>query len=105
MWHHVVKIGSRQHYPFGRYDDSRAEHFYSYKGQFPRKLRFAIYIKRYKIYLCLNHYNFRTVKGINFLFSTLNTTSFLYGKIHLGVLHLLRASIASFDTPPGSNPP
>ena len=74
-------------------------------GQFPRKLRFAIYIKRYKIYLRLNHYNFRTVKGINFLFSTLNTTSFLYGKIHLGVLHLLRASIASFDTPPGSNPP
>ena len=69
------------------------------------KLHFALYIKCYKIYLRLNHYTFRTVKGINFLFSTLNTTSFLYGKIHLGVLHLLRASIASFDTPPGSNPP
>ena len=71
-------------------------------GQFPRKLRFAIC---YKIYLRLNHYNFRTVKGINVLFSILNTTSFLYGKIYLRVLDLLRASIASFDTPPGSNPP
>ena len=30
VWHHVVKIESRQHEPFGRYDDSRAEHFYSY---------------------------------------------------------------------------
>ena len=49
--------------------------------------------------LRLNHYNFRTVKAIDFLFSSLNTTSyaFLYGKIHFGVLHLLRASIAIFQ--------
>ena len=59
----------------------------------------------YKIPLRLNHYNFRTVKAINFLLSTLHTASFLYGKIHFGVLYLLRASIATFDTPPGSNPP
>ena len=41
-WHHVVKIGSRQHSPFGRYDDSRAEHYYSHNSKkhrtFSRKL-------------------------------------------------------------------
>ena len=45
------------------------------------------------------------VKAIDFLLSTLHTTPFLYSKIHFGVLHLLRASIATSDTPLGSNPP
>ena len=62
-----------------------------------------IIIKSYKIALHLNRNNFRTIKAINFLFSTLHTTPFLYGKIHFGVLHLLRARIATSDTPPGSN--
>ena len=53
----------------------------------------------------MNRYIFRTVNAINILFSTLHTTPFLYGKISFGVLHLLLASIATFDTPPGSNPP
>ena len=88
-------------------------------GQFPRKCRFAyIYgkvyekrdlaciIKKYnKNALRLICYNFRTVNAINFLFSTLHTAPFLYGKIHFGVLHLLHVSIATFDTPLGSNPP
>eukprot|EP00731_Ephydatia_muelleri_P001691 Em0001g1691a len=34
-----------------------------------------------------------------------NSETFLYGKVCFGVLHLLLASIATFDTPPGSNPP
>ena len=37
-----------------------------------------------KMALCLNCYNFRTVKAINFLFSALHTAPFLYGKVHLG---------------------
>ena len=74
-------------------------------GQFPRKLRFAFINKCYKIALHLNRFNFRTVKAIDFLSSTPYTTSFLYGKIHFGVLHLLSASIATFDTPPSSNSP
>ena len=64
-----------------------------------------IYIKCYKNASRLNCYIFRTVKGINFLFSTLHTIAFVYRKIHFGVLHLLRISTATFDTPPGSNPP
>ena len=60
-------------------------------------------IKSYKIAMYLNRNNFRTVKAINFLLSKLHTTPFLYGKIHFGVLHLLRARIATSDTPPGSN--
>ena len=63
------------------------------------------YIKCYKIPLRLNSDNFPTVKAIDILYSTLHTTSFLYCKEHFGVLHLLRASIAMFDTPPGSIPP
>ena len=39
-----------------------------------------------KISLCLNCYNFQTVKAIDFLFSTLHTTTFLYGEIRFGVL-------------------
>ena len=64
-----------------------------------------IYIKCYKNASLLNCYIFLTVNAINFLFSTLHTTPFPYGIIHFGVLHLLRASIATFDTPSGSNPP
>ena len=64
-----------------------------------------LYIKCYTNASRLNRYIFRTVKAINILLSTLHTTPFLYGKICFGVLHLLRASIATFDTPPGSNPP
>ena len=44
------------------------------------------YIKCYKIPLHLNHYNFRKVKDIDFLFSTLHTTPFHYSKIHFGSL-------------------
>ena len=46
-----------------------------------------IIIKSYKIAMFLNRNNFRTVKAINFLLSTLHTTPFLYDKIHFGVLH------------------
>ena len=34
---------------------------------------------------CLNRYNLGTVNAIDFLFSTLHTTSFLNGKIDFGV--------------------
>ena len=61
-------------------------------------------IKCYKNPLSLHRYNFRTVNAINLLFSTLHTTPFLYGKIRLGVLHLLRASIATSDIPQGYEP-
>ena len=64
-----------------------------------------IYIKCYKNASLLNRYIFRTVEAINFLFLTLYTTPFLYGKIHFGVLYFLRASIATSDTPVGSNLP
>ena len=67
--------------------------------------RIYIYIQCYNNASLLNRYIFRTVNAINFLFSTLHTTPFPYGKIYFGVLQLLRASIATFDTPPGSNPP
>ena len=43
-------------------------------------------------------------RGYRLSFSTLHTTPLLYGKLHFGVLHLLRASIAAFDIPPGLNP-
>ena len=43
------------------------------------------------------------VKAIDFLFSARHIIPLLYGKIHFGVLHLLRASIATFNSPPGSN--
>ena len=89
VWHRVVKIGSRQHYPFGRYDDSRAEHFYSYNvikhRTFSRKLshiygtvsaKIAPRLKCYKNASRL--YNFPTDNAIDFLFSTLHTTPFHY---------------------------
>ena len=75
-------------------------------GKVYEKRDLAFIIKKYnKNALRLICYNFRTVNAINFLFSTLHTAPFLYGKIYFGVLHLLRVSIATFDTPLGSNPP
>ena len=78
-------------------------YIYIYMGQFHENGPSFILIKSYKIALHLNRNNFRTIKAINVLFSTLHTTPFLYGKIHFGVLHLLRARITTSDTPPGSN--
>ena len=78
--------------------------FFSLPGT-PLKGTLEIKTKCYKISLRLNHYSVRTVKAIDFLFSTLHTIPFLYGKILLGVLHMLHTSIATFDTPPGPNPP
>ena len=75
-------------------------------GKVYEKRDLACIIKKYnKNALHLICYNFRTVNAINFLFTTLHTAPFLYGKIYIGVLHLLRVSIATFDTPLGSNPP
>ena len=79
--------------------------FRIYMGQSPRKGTLEIKTKCYKISLRLNHYSVRTVIAIDFLFSILHTIPFLYGKIFLGVLHMLHTSIATFDTPPGPNPP
>ena len=58
-----------------------------------------INIKIIMNYSRLNRYNFRTVIAIDFLFSTLHTTSFLFGKIDSEVFHLLRASVTTSDTP------
>ena len=75
-------------------------------GKVYEKRDLACIVKKYnKNALRLICYNFQTVNAINFLFSTLHTAPFLYGKKHFGVLHLLRVSIATFDTPLGSNPP
>ena len=79
-------------------------HAYMYMGQFPRKRPItynAWLYKCYNISLRLNHYNFRIINAIDFLFSKLHTTPFLNGKIHFGALHLLCASIATSNTPPG----
>ena len=46
----------------------------------------------------LNCYNFRTVKAINFLFST-PTTPFLCVKIYFAALHLHGADVMRSDTP------
>ena len=58
------------------------------------------------IYIASNskRYIFKRVCTIDFLFSALHTTPFFYAKIYFGVLHLLRARIATSDTTPGSNP-
>ena len=75
-------------------------------GKVYEKRDLAFIIKKYNTNaLRLICYNFRTVNAINFLFSTLHTAPFLYDKIQFGVLHLLHVSIATFDTPLGSNPP
>ena len=78
---------------------------YSY-GKVSEKRDLACIIKKHnKNALRLKCYNFRRVNAIVFLFSAFHITPFLYGKILFGILHLLLASIATFDTPPGSNPP
>ena len=75
-------------------------------GKVSEKRDLACIIKKHnKNVLRLKCYNFRRVNAIVFLFSALHITPFLYGKILFGILHLLLASIATFDTPPGSNPP
>ena len=75
-------------------------------GKVSEKRDLACIIKKHnKNALRLKCYNFRRVNAIVFLFSALHITPFLYGKILFGILHLLLASIATFDTPPGSNPP
>ena len=61
-------------------------------------------INCYKNPLRLHFYNFRTVYAISVLFSTFHITPFLYSTIRFGVLHLLRASIATSDDPQGMNP-
>ena len=77
-----------------------------YSIQYMGKFDLACIIKKHnKNALRLKCYNFRRVNAIVFLFSALHFTPFLYGKILFGILHLLLASIATFDTPPGSNPP
>ena len=42
-----------------------------------------------KIPLRLNRYNFQTVRAIDFLFSTLRTTPFLYIEMRFGVLQCM----------------
>ena len=88
-------------------------------GQFPRKLRFAIYgivsakrdlvhIIKFVIkmpYVRLNRYNFRTVNAIDFLFSILHSTPFLYVDLYFPVLHKLRADVMRPDYPWGSKLP
>ena len=56
-------------------------------GQFPRKLPHGYIIKCYKNASRVNRYNFPTVNAIDFLFSTLHTTPFHYGKTYFGALH------------------
>ena len=81
-------------------------HVFLLYGKVYEKRDLACIIKKYnKNALRLICYNFRTVNAINFLFSTLHTAPFLYGIIHFEVLNMLRVSIATFDTPLGSNPP
>ena len=81
-------------------------YYYSTCGSVSEKmsLRYIYIYISYKNHSRLNRYNFRTVHAIDFLFSTLHTTPFLYGKILFGVLHLLRVCIATSDTPQGMNP-
>ena len=85
---------------------------YMYMGQFPQKqpITYNYYvihdcIKCYKNSLRLNHYNFRMINAIDFLFSTLLTTPFLNGKIHFGALHQFLADATRSDTPWDSKPP
>ena len=51
-------------------------HIFIYMGQFPTKLALKIPLRL----------NFHMIKAIDFLFSTLHTTPFLYGEIRFGVL-------------------
>ena len=62
-------------------------------------------IKWNKNALRLNHYNFRTIKAIGFIFLPLHNTPFLHRIIYFGVLNYLLAIVAWSDTPRGSRPP
>ena len=53
----------------------------------------------YKNAFCLNRCNFRTVKAIDFLFSILHSTPFLYVDLYFRVLHELRADVMRPDYP------
>ena len=59
----------------------------------------------YKNVLRLNGYNFRTVNAIDFLFSTLHSTPFLYVDLYFRVLHKLHADVMRPDYPWGSKLP
>ena len=65
----------------------------------------AYYKICYKNALRLNRYNFRTVNAIDFLFSTLHSTPFLYVDLYFRVLHKLRAYVMRPDYPWGSKLP
>ena len=65
----------------------------------------AYYKICYKNALRLNRYNFRTVNAIDFLFSTLHSTPFLYVDLYFRVLHKLRADVMRPDYPWGSKLP
>ena len=72
-----------------------------YMEQFRTKCRViqTNIIKCYTNPLRLHRYDFRTVNTINVLFPTLHTTPFLYDKILLGVLHLLRVPVLQRPIP------
>ena len=59
----------------------------------------------YKNAFRLNRYNFRTVNAIDFLFSTLHNTPFLYVNRYFGVLHELCVDVMRPDYPWGSKLP
>ena len=99
-----------------KYPDTKSASLYT-KGTKRWILLYVLYIYIYGtfyeilmlvnfIYIASNskRYIFKRVCTIDFLFSALHTTPFLYVKIYFGVLHLLRARIATSDTTPGSNP-
>ena len=65
----------------------------------------AYYKICYKNALRLNRYNFRTVNAIDFLFSTLHSTPFLYVDLYFRVLHKLHANVMRPDYPWGSKLP
>ena len=55
----------------------------------------AYYKICYKNALRLNRYSFRTVNAIDFLFSSLHNTPFLYVDLYFRVLHKLRVDVMS----------
>ena len=89
VWHHVVKIGSRRHLPFGRYDDSRAEHFYSYNvikhRTFSRKLSHIYIYTQHRLFLWIrrdkiSHLDVATVE-IFVLYMSQYLQMHIYGKM------------------------
>ena len=65
----------------------------------------AYYKICYKNALRLNRCNFRTVNAIDFLFSTLHSTPFLYVDLYFRVLHKLHTDVMRPDYPWGSKLP